>query len=74
MSSKARGFGGDAPGTKECEGGAWASSHCSVIMILHKVSLEIKGKIMLLRSLKFTSAGNFYLNTGIERVFISILS
>lgn len=45
-----------------------------MIVIGHKVSLEIKGGIMLLGSLKFTSAGDFYLNVGIECVFISVPS
>lgn len=71
--SKAHKFGGDAPWNQRRRGDS-SSSHCSVIVIGHKVSLEIKGGIMLLGSLKFTSAGDFYLNMGIECVFISVPS
>lgn len=63
-----------SPGTKECGRGDWASNHCSVIVILHKFSSEIKGEVMLHKSLKFTSTGDFYLNMRIEHVFISIPS
>lgn len=44
------------------------------IAILRKSSSEIKCEIMVLRSLKFTSAEDFYLNMEIEHVFISIPS
>lgn len=50
VSNKARGCCGDAPRTEECERGHWASSHCSVAVIPHKVSSDVKGEITLLRS------------------------
>lgn len=71
VSSKAPGFGWGArlyPQHVKGLTGAPTNAFLSIV-ILHKISSEIKGEIMLLRSLKFTSAEDFYLNMGIEHVY-----
>lgn len=70
VSSKAPGFGWGACWNRRAWKG-WLGLQPLFflsIVILHKTS-ELKGEIMLLISLKFTSAEDFYLNMGIEHVY-----